>query len=212
VSQEAGAASVCILDYGSGNTRSVMNILRSLAPSVMVSNSVEDVTNATHLVLPGVGSFSASVRAIQERIPLGLLRSRVFDERVPFLGICVGMQVLSDTGAEFEDTAGLGWVSARADKLECASLPLPHIGWNEVRFEKTCPLGDGLGEAPDFYFVHSFAVVPKEPQVIAARTDYGGTFVSAIQDRNVFGVQFHPEKSQGAGKRLLSNFLGLGRS
>lgn len=189
-----------------------MNIFRSLASTVTVSNSVEDITRATHLVLPGVGSFSSSVRAIQERIPLEVLRSRVFEERVPFLGICVGMQVLSDTGAEFEDTAGLGWISARADKLECAALPLPHIGWNEVRFEKSCPLGDGLGDRPDFYFVHSFAVMPKEPQVVAARTDYGETFVSAIQSRNVFGVQFHPEKSQGAGKRLLSNFLGLGRS
>ncbi len=200
---------ICILDYGSGNVRSVFTLLNSLKVSVVVSNKKEDILTASHLILPGVGAFGAAMEKIRHLIPLAVLEEAVRVKRTPFLGICVGMQVLADKGYEFGEHHGLGWIPGVVRKMEVGEFPLPHIGWNNIEKEREHPLLHGLGEREDFYFVHSFAFSGVPAKSVIARTDYGGKFISVVAQDNIFGVQFHPEKSQRAGARLLKNFLAL---
>jgi glutamine amidotransferase len=200
---------VCILDYGSGNVRSVSNLIAHLGHEGVVSNQSDDITQATHLILPGVGAFGAATEKIRERLPLELLEQEVLTHRKPFLGICVGMQVLADTGYEFGEHTGLGWIPGEVRELDTQGEVLPHIGWNDITLRKPCPLSEGLGEVLDFYFVHSYAFTPQSEDCVMATTEYGIKFPAMIQRNNLFGVQFHPEKSQKAGQRLLLNFLGL---
>lgn len=201
--------SVCILDYGSGNVKSVFNLFSSITGKTVISNDPAEIERATHIVLPGVGSFGAAMRHILEKLPMEALKENVLAGKKPFLGICVGMQVLADLGREFGEHAGLGWIAGTVDKLETKELPLPHIGWNNINPKQESPLLQGLGETPDYYFVHSFAFRPKDPAVVLATTEYGGEFCSAIRKDNIFGVQFHPEKSQRTGLKLVKNFLSL---
>jgi glutamine amidotransferase len=200
---------ICILDYGSGNVKSVYNLLASLSDNVKVSNAAQDIEDATHVVLPGVGAFAAAMRRIHERLPLDVLDRVVRQERKPFLGICVGMQVLADRGFEFGETPGLGWIGGDTRKLDSGDFPLPHIGWNNIDVRQHSPLLNGLENAPDFYYVHSFAFHPADPAQVLASTDYGQQFCAAIGRDNVYGVQFHPEKSQRAGIKLAKNFLAM---
>ena len=203
---------VCILDYGSGNVKSVFNLISSLADDVKISNDAAEIEAATHIILPGVGAFGASMRRIHDKLPLDLLRQQVLVQKKPFLGICVGMQVLMETGYEFGETAGLGWLPGKVDKLETGGLPLPHIGWNNVSVDKSrplIPLLKGLDAEPDFYYVHSFACVASDASQIQATTEYGQHFCAVIAHENIHGVQFHPEKSQRAGILLAKNFLAL---
>jgi len=200
---------VCILDYGSGNVRSVFNVFSILTEAVFISNKPEDVISATHLVLPGVGAFGASMKKIQERIPLTVLENEALVKNKPFLGICVGMQILADTGLEFGEHQGLGWIPGTVEKIDSRGLPLPHVGWNNIEIKKETPLLADLGNSPDFYFVHSYAFKEKDTSHVAAKTEYGSEFTAVISKGNIFGVQFHPEKSQKAGKILLKNFLNL---
>lgn len=197
----------CILDYGAGNVRSVFNLLETISPGVVVENRPETIEAATHLILPGVGAFGASMEKIRRTLPLDLVSRRVLEERIPYLGICVGMQILADEGSEFGSHAGLGWIPGRVDRLESAGEPLPHIGWNSVESTREDPLFEGLGESPDFYFVHSYSFRPAQGSHGIGTTFYGSRFVSAIRRDNIVGVQFHPEKSQTAGRRLIANFL-----
>lgn len=200
---------ICILDYGSGNVKSVYNMISSLTPYVEISNSPESIQKASHLILPGVGAFKAAMQKITKTIPLEVLSQEVFLRKKPFLGICVGMQVLADTGEEFEITKGLGWIPGKVVKIKVSDLPLPHVGWNNVDLVHTTPLLEGFTTNQDFYFVHSFVIQLLEPQTIVATTTYGEVFTSILQKENVYGVQFHPEKSQIAGKKLLCNFLKI---
>ena len=200
---------VCILDYGSGNTNSVKNIITYLKYDVIVSNQEMDILKCTHLILPGVGAFGASMDKIKNRIPLKILESEVIKNQKPFLGICVGMQILADKGFEFGEYSGLGWISGRVEKLDSKGLSLPHVGWNDVRVERKSELTNGLNENHDFYFVNSYAFKADNNKEVVAVTEYGIWFTSIIQKNNIFGVQFHPEKSQKAGQLLLKNFLSL---
>lgn len=199
--------SVCILDYGSGNVRSVFNLCSLLTGRVSVSNDAAVIADATHLILPGVGAFGAAMRKIGETIPLDALREAVLVRRTPFLGICVGMQVLAERGFEFGEHKGLGWIPGTVQKLT-TTLPLPHIGWNSIEAARLSPLIEGM-KGSDFYFVHSFVFTPASSESAVAVTDYGTRFASVIAQGNIFGVQFHPEKSQKAGRQLLTNFLSL---
>jgi len=202
-------SSICILDYGSGNVRSVYNIIRQLTDRVHISNETEDIVSATHLILPGVGAFGAAMEKIRKLIPLPLLKNEVFTNKKPFLGICVGMQVLATVGLEFGEHEGLNWIPGTVQKLETDELPLPHIGWNSCVSKKKSVLTRGFTGEPDFYFLHSFAydLTTVDPKFVVAVSEYGIRFCAMIQKDNIYGVQFHPEKSQKAGKILLTNFL-----
>lgn len=198
---------VCILDYGSGNVQSVYNLFASIIQHVVVSNEERDIHEATHLVFPGVGAFGTTMNKVKKSLPLETLEHAVKVNKKPFLGICVGMQVLATKGFEFGEHAGLNWIPGEVRELDAIELPLPHVGWNDIVLHKSEPLLAGLEKHNDFYFVHKYVFVPDDPQTIVATTSYGSQFCSIIRKENIFGVQFHPEKSQQAGKKIAQNFL-----
>ncbi|WP_370260285.1 imidazole glycerol phosphate synthase subunit HisH [Idiomarina sp.] len=197
--------SICILNYGSGNVGSVANICRTLCDEVTVSNAPEAIKSATHLILPGVGAFDRSLQKMRERLPLELIEQQVKFDKKPLMGICVGLQVLCDAGTEGGKTAGLGWLNGTVERLESHGLHLPHIGWNTVHFAEDSWFAPAFAEPKEFYFVHSFALAKSADA--SAHSDYGSQFVAAVERGNLFAVQFHPEKSQAAGRTLLSRFL-----
>jgi len=198
---------VCILDYGSGNVGSVHNLLNRLDYDVKISNESFDIKNSSHLILPGVGAFGSSIEKIKKKIPVDLLNDEVQIKKKPFLGICIGMQVLADKGLEFGEHNGLGWIHGTVEKIN--NKILPHIGWNNVDIKKKSPIFSNLKNLEDFYFVNSYAFKVKDENFLISETMYGETFCSAVQKENIFGVQFHPEKSQKAGQVLINNFLNL---
>jgi len=199
---------VCILDYGSGNVNSVYNLVSFLGYDVIVSNERIEIESASHIILPGVGSFGAAMGKIRNQIPLKVLENEVFNNRKLFLGICVGMQVLLEKGYEHGGQDGLGWIPGTVEKLQVKNLPLPHIGWNDIIIRKDSDLFSDLGDIKDFYFVHSYAIKTDENFVLT-ETNYGSNFYSSINKENIYGVQFHPEKSQKAGQKLIQNFLTI---
>jgi imidazole glycerol-phosphate synthase subunit HisH len=199
---------VCILNYGSGNVRSVYNMFHTLHEAVKVSNDPGDIRRASHLVLPGVGAFGAAMEKIRATIDLPVLQEAVFEHRVPFLGICVGMQVLAEEGQEHGTHKGLGWISGTVRRLDAGTLCLPHVGWNDFTSVREGDLLlDGIDPATDFYYVHSYYFDVAAPQMVIATCNYGMEFPSVVNRDNIYGVQFHPEKSQHAGIKLLKNFL-----
>jgi glutamine amidotransferase len=198
---------ICILNYGSGNVRSVKNIFTFLGAEPIVSCRADDIRAASHLVLPGVGSFGVSMEKIHSKLPLNILEKEVLDKKKPFLGICVGMQILAERGYEYGEFDGLGWIPGTVRKLDSNGLRLPHIGWNNINTDQKSVLFEDFEKGPDFYFIHSYVFEPEDKAIIIATSDYGEIFCSAIQKENIFGVQFHPEKSQKAGMLLLLNFL-----
>ena len=200
-------ARVCVLDFGCGNVRSVYNMLSLLSGEVCVSNEPEAIRSASHIILPGVGAFGASMDKIKKWIPLDVLENEVLEKGKPFLGICVGMQVMAERGYEFGEHEGLGWIQGEVVKHDSRELSLPHIGWNSIDIVRASFMLKRFESNQDFYFVHSFVFREKNRECRAARTHYGTDFTSMVQKDNIFGVQFHPEKSQKAGKILLKNFL-----
>jgi imidazole glycerol-phosphate synthase subunit HisH len=201
--------SVCILDYGSGNVRSVENIITYLGYDVFVSNDASRIRDASHLILPGVGTFGAAMVGIREKISIDVLEEQVLVQKKPFLGICVGMQVLADIGHENGRFPGLGWISGEVTLLKSNNMPLPHIGWNDLDVATESPLFIGLSEDRNFYFLHSYTFEAKDPTLVSSRVDYGAKCCASIQVDNIHGVQFHPEKSQKTGQLLFHNFLML---
>jgi imidazole glycerol-phosphate synthase subunit HisH len=199
---------VCILDYGSGNVKSVFNLVSFLGYNVKISNKINDIKSATHLILPGVGSFGSAMEKINLNIPVVDLENEVIQKKKPFLGICVGMQVLVDKGYEYGEHSGLGWLPGSVKKLETNTFPSLHIGWNNVIIKKDSVLFQGLDDINDFYFVHSYAVETDSGHLLS-ETQYENYFCSSIEKDNILGVQFHPEKSQKTGQKLLQNFLSI---
>jgi glutamine amidotransferase len=198
---------VCILDYGSGNVKSVMNCFLQFSSS-KISNDSKDILNASHLVLPGVGSYKDSMERISRTIPIDLVLTQLANGK-PFLGICVGMQVLGLAGVEFEEADGLGIFPGRVSKIDSGGLPLPHVGWNnlvEIRHE---PITDGIDEEDNFYFVHSYGFTSIPDDYIVASVSYGANIPAVISSGNTYGVQFHPEKSQSSGSKIIKNFLEI---
>jgi glutamine amidotransferase len=195
---------VVVIDYGAGNLRSVANALAAAgAPSVRVSDSAAEIATAERIVLPGVGAFGAC--AAQLRAVPGLvdgLETAVRVQRVPFLGVCVGMQLMATAGEEFGLHRGLGWIAGTVRRIAPPGLKVPHIGWNEVG-----PASGTLLAPGHAYFVHSYALAPEDTGDIAATVDYGGALVAAVQRETMLGVQFHPEKSQRYGLDLLARWL-----
>jgi len=200
---------VVILDYGSGNIKSVFNMAKSIVENVIISNDISDIKSATHLILPGVGAFPAVMKQIQANLPLELLSQQVKENNTLFLGICVGMQVLAEVGFEFSESKGLGVIPGRVEKMIARNQRLPHIGWNNLTSIKSCQLLKDITDEMDFYFVHSFQFIPTHSNSIYASAHYGEDFCAVVNFKNVWGVQFHPEKSQQGGNILLNNFIQM---
>ncbi len=198
---------VCIIDFDTGNIGSVSNLLEKLNINFCISNKDDDIKNSTHLILPGVGSFSRAITKLKNKININVLNEQVIKKEKPILGICVGMQIMADQGNEFGVTKGLGWINGTVDKIKTKDLLLPHIGWNEVYFEKKHKLFSNLISKSDFYFVNSYYFNLKNENYMIASTIYGIKFPSIINKKNIFGVQFHPEKSQKIGQKIILNFL-----
>jgi glutamine amidotransferase len=205
--------SVALIDYGSGNLRSAEKALVRAADGraeIVVTNDPAIVASADRIVLPGVGAFAACMAALSEREGvIEAMNHAVHDRGVPFLGICVGLQLMASRGLEFGVTPGLGWIDGDVRKIEVADphLKIPHMGWNNLLAVTDLPVLSGLRAGAPVYFTHSFAMFPSDDADVAAWVDHGGRFPAAVARGNLAGVQFHPEKSQSAGLKLLSDFL-----
>ena len=201
--------SVLVVDYGMGNLRSVAGAVRKVGWEPVVSCNAGEMARAERYILPGVGAFADGMRGLRDRGLVDLLAAEVAGKGKPILGICLGAQLFAREGEEGGPCAGLGWLDARAARIETGdeSLRLPHVGWNDVEVGRPSPLFEGLPPAPLFYFVHSYLLVCDRVEDVVATTPYGRPVTAAARRGNVHAVQFHPEKSQRAGLDLLRNFL-----
>ena len=197
---------VAIIDYGVGNLRSVEKAFAATDCSAVVSSDERVLREAERLVLPGVGAFGACMKALSERGFDSLVRERVA-EGTPLLGVCVGMQLLFEESDEFGRKPGLGLLRGRVRRF-AGDLIVPQVGWNQISQRSAHPLFAGIADQTFFYFVHSYYCESDDPAIVIGETEYGATYASVVARGNVCGVQFHPEKSQAAGLRLLSNFAG----
>ena len=200
---------ISILHVGVGNIRSVTNAFTHLGWETELVRTSHDVTRAAALVLPGVGSFPAAMRSLAAHDLDTPIRDYLRSNRLT-LGICLGMELLADWGAEDGGCEGLGAVSGSIERFSDPNLRVPHVGFNTVQLDESSPLFAGLGEARDFYFTHSYRLATSSDSTGVC--DYGGGFVAAVQRGNILGVQFHPEKSQRNGLQLLKNFAEMARS
>jgi glutamine amidotransferase len=203
---------ISIIDYGLGNICAFVNMYKRLNIKTCIATKPEEIANASHIILPGVGAFDHAMRLLNESGMREALDGAVKTRAVPVLGVCVGMQILAEASEEGVER-GLGWISGHvrgfAGRNEFAGLPLPHMGWNDVNPSSGCELFKGLEYEARFYFLHSFFFQCDNPQDIAATSRYGQNFSSAVQHERVFGVQFHPEKSHNWGETLLKNFAAI---
>ena len=195
---------VAIIDYGVGNLRSVEKAFAATGCEAVVSGNEDELRAAERLVLPGVGAFAACMKALSERGFDRLVRERA-DAGTPVLGVCVGMQLLFDESEEFGSTPGLGLLRGRVRRFD-GELVVPQVGWNRIYQRRRHELFEGVDDGSFCYFVHSFYCQPGDDAVVAGETEYGGRYASVIAERNICGVQFHPEKSQAVGLRMLKNF------
>jgi glutamine amidotransferase len=198
---------IVVVDYDAGNLRSVTKALESLGADVRVSGNRADVEAADKIVLPGVGAFGKAVRSLESKSLLGPLAEAAAGGR-PFLGICLGMQLLYEGSEEDPGIRGLGVIPGQVVRFT-AVRKIPHLGWNTVSWRDESPLRAGIPDDSFFYFAHSFYGVPADAAWVSGETEYGDSFASAVRRERLFGIQFHPEKSQAPGLRLLSNFVGL---
>lgn len=201
---------IIIVDYGMGNLHSVKNKLQRLGYNPIVSNSKDEILCSDKLILPGVGHFGKGMRNILELELKSTLDEFALVQEKPVLGICLGMQLLTEYSEE-GDCEGLGYISGRTQKFQFESrlFKVPHMGWNSIQIKKECPLFKGISENEMFYFVHSYYVECAHTENILSSTDYGIEFTSAVWNQNIFGVQFHPEKSHEWGTKIIRNFCEL---
>jgi imidazole glycerol-phosphate synthase subunit HisH len=203
----SGLVKVAIIDYGVGNLRSVEKAFAATDCEAIVSSNETHLRAAEKLVLPGVGAFGACMRALRERGFDKLVRERV-EQGTPLLGVCVGMQMLFQESDEFGSTPGLGFLRGRVRRFS-DELVVPHVGWNRIDQIRENPLFNGVANRSFFYFVHSYYCEPTDQSVLVGETEYGLPYASVVAKDNICGVQFHPEKSQETGLRLLQNFARL---
>lgn len=198
-----------VIDYKMGNVGSILNMLKKIGVEAKVSSNLSDIENAEKLILPGVGAFDTGMRNLFDMNLLPILNKKVLEDKIPILGICLGMQLMTQRSEE-GTKAGLGWFDAKTIRFRFkdmqSNLKIPHMGWNFVTIIKENPLCKNLNEKPRFYFVHSYHVACNNDEDILTITTHGCNFVSSIQKENIFGVQFHPEKSHKFGMKLLKNF------
>lgn len=200
-----------VIDYDMGNLKSMSNALKALGLPHEVSGDPQVVERASAIILPGVGAFGDGMQALRRRGLVEVLQHKVVDDRVPYLGVCLGMQFLASTSFEHGEHQGLGWIAGSVNRIAPAdpALKVPHMGWNDLDVTRAdSPLVRGIESRTAVYFLHSYHFVPSADSggCVVATTGYGGDLVAAVQRDHIFGVQFHPEKSQGAGLAILKNF------
>ena len=202
---------VAIVDFGLSNLDSIFRAVEECGGNPVVTKDPADLEKTGHIILPGTGTFADAMDNLRSSSLDAALTEHVIERKAPFLGICLGMQLLSEKGYESGGGQGLGFIEGIVDRLQSseASERIPHVGWNEVYPRSGCPLFEGIPDGIDFYFVHSYHFAASAEATVLATTPYCGGFVSAVEKGNVFGVQFHPEKSQHWGFQLLRNFLAL---
>ena len=206
---------VTIVDYNSGNISSVINSFEEVAKdkvTIEVTSDLKKIQSSDKLVLPGQGSFKSCVDALN--IIDGLvdtLNEFVINGKKPLLGICVGLQMFADIGYEEKESKGLGWISGKVSKIDNQNdkFKLPHIGWNEINIVKNSKIFKDIDNKSHMYFVHSYEFIPENKDVISATTDYSSNIVCSVEKENIFGTQFHPEKSDKMGLKIIDNFINL---
>lgn len=202
-------AAIAIVDYGMGNLRSVQKGFESVGAEATISHDAKEIAAAGKVVLPGVGAFEDAMREIKRRELDGVIREAVAAGR-PFLGICLGLQLLFETSYEDGEHEGLGILQGTVERFEAAEgRKVPHMGWNRMAVQRRAPILAGVEDDAHFYFVHSYYVCPTDAEVTAGVTEYGHEFTSMVWRDNLFATQFHPEKSQTTGLKLLANFAAL---
>lgn len=202
---------IVVIDYGMGNLHSAFKAFEHLGADVLLSGKPEDLRTADKLVLPGVGAFGDGMENLGKRGLAGAMREEVLAKKKPLLGICLGMQLLARDSTELGMHEGLGFIDAHVRKLDVEGfgLKVPHVGWNNVKVKEGAKLFGKVSADPSFYFVHSYAVQCSNPEDVAATCGYGKEFAAALEHGNIFATQFHPEKSQKDGLRVLQNFIDL---
>ena len=202
---------IAIIDYGMGNVQSVYNTLEYIGEDAIITRDSDTIDNASHIILPGVGAFRDAMKNLEERSLIEVLNRQVFEKGKPFLGICLGLQLLAKCGYEHGYKSGLGWIDAeviRFDFKDCEKLKIPHVGWNDIQPKINHPIFNNLKQSEfTFYFVHSFHIDCKQKDDVAATCNYGYDFTAAIAKDNIFATQFHPEKSQDNGLQIIQNFV-----
>ena len=206
---------VTIVDYNSGNIRSVINSFKEVAKdkvNIEVTSDLSTIKTSDKVVLPGQGSFKSCIDGLKNINGLiDTLNEFALESKKPLLGICVGLQMFADIGYEETETKGLGWISGKVSKIDNQSgkFKLPHIGWNEINIMKDSKIFKDIEDKSHMYFVHSYEFVPKDKSVISATTDYSSNIVCSVEKENIFGTQFHPEKSDKTGLKIIDNFINL---
>jgi glutamine amidotransferase len=204
---------ITIVDYSSGNISSVINSFGEVCKNkykINVSSDLKIISSSDKIVLPGQGSFKSCVDSLNKIEGLNeTLNQFVFDQKKLLLGICVGMQMFADVGYEENETKGLGWISGKVSKIDNQNqkFKLPHIGWNEITITKDSSIFKNIDNKSHMYFVHSYEFIPEDKSVISSTTDYSTNIVCSVEKDNIFGTQFHPEKSDKLGLKLLENFI-----
>lgn len=198
---------VAIIDYGMGNVASVQKALNFLGVKSVITDEHDVIRDSSVILLPGVGSFAQGMKNLHERNLVDLLNEEVLIKSKPFLGICLGMQLILEKGNEPYECKGLGWIEGEVKKFELLDLNVPHMGWNNIQISNDLYFKNLTTN--DFYFIHSYHVVPSNIQDIAATVNYGFDVVACVQKDNIFATQFHPEKSQSAGLSILKTFFDL---
>jgi glutamine amidotransferase len=206
---------VTIVDYQSGNISSVINSFTEVAKgnvNLEVTSDIKKILASDKIVLPGQGSFKSCVDSINSINGLvDTLKEFVLTNKKPLLGICVGLQMFADVGYEEAETKGLGWISGKVSKIDNQNgkFKLPHIGWNEIEIQKESKIFKDIKNKSHMYFVHSYEFIPEDKSVISATTDYSAKIVCAVENENLFGTQFHPEKSDKIGLKIIENFIKI---
>ncbi len=203
-----------IIDYGMGNLRSVQKAFERYGADARIITTQAEVCQADKVVLPGVGAFGEAIQHLRDRGLVDSIRKSI-EKGKPFLGICLGLQMLFDVSYEDGEYEGLGIIPGKVVRFdwtgrpEATGLKIPHMGWNQLNWTRPCPVLKDLNSGEWFYFVHSYYVVPTDPSIICGQCEYGGTFTGMIWKDNMMAVQFHPEKSQRAGLKIIENFAGM---
>ena len=206
---------ITIVDYNSGNISSVVNSFKEVAQNkvnIEVTSDLKKIKSSDKVVLPGQGSFKSCVDALNKINGLAeSLNEFAIDNKKPLLGICVGLQMFADIGYEETETKGLGWISGKVSKIDNqkGKFKLPHIGWNEIEIQKESKIFKDIENKSHMYFVHSYEFIPEDKSVVSATTDYSSKIVCSVERDNLFGTQFHPEKSDKTGLKIIENFINL---